>query len=79
MHPDCEPEPAGWAHVGVPGHVRETTTPGSDIPDHPELAGLLLADCSCGAEYTVPEGSDEFGALEEAHKRHVAEATGREG
>jgi hypothetical protein len=74
-----QPEPSSIAHVSFPGHVIESVTPGADIPDRPELAGFLLADCSCGAEYTVPEGPDEFGALEEAHKRHVAEATGREG
>lgn len=48
------------------GHVREATTP---MPD-----GTLLADCSCGAEYSVPQGGDEFGALEAAHARHAAQA-----
>lgn len=73
------PEPAGSAHVGYPGHVRETTTPGADIPERPELAGLLLADCSCGGEYAAPEGGDEFGALEAAHKQHVADASRKKG
>lgn len=52
-------------------HVRESATPGAFLPDRPELAGLVVADCSCGAEYTAPEG--EIGALDKAHKRHVAE------
>lgn len=60
-----------------PGHVRESVTPGSLLPDRPELAGLLLADCSCGAEYTAHEGGDELGALEEAHRQHVAAVRGR--
>lgn len=47
-------------------HVRETTTPLDD--------GTLLADCSCGAEYSVPQGGDEYAALEAAHAQHV-EAT----
>lgn len=52
-------------------HVRETTTPMDD--------GTLLADCSCGTEYSVPQGGNEFAALEEAHARHVeaTEGSGR--
>jgi hypothetical protein len=45
-------------------HMRETTTPMDD--------GTLLADCSCGAEYSVPQGGDEYAALEAAHAEHVA-------
>jgi hypothetical protein len=76
MYPDNEPELVVRAHVGGPGHVRAAMPPGSLLPERPELAGLLLADCSCGAEYTVPEGGDEFGALEEAHRLHVAASRG---
>lgn len=46
-------------------HVRETTTPMDD--------GTLLADCSCGAEYSIPQGGNEYAALEAAHAKHVAE------
>ena len=46
-------------------HVRETATPMDD--------GTLLADCSCGGEYSVPQRGDEFASLEAAHARHVAE------
>lgn len=52
-------------------HVRETTTPMDN--------GTLLADCSCGAEYSVPQGDDEYAALEAAHTQHVetTEGSGR--
>lgn len=49
-------------------HEREATTPMED--------GTLLADCSCGAEYGVPQGGNEFGALEAAHAAHVAAEEG---
>jgi hypothetical protein len=74
--PDYKPEAAGSAHAGVAGHVREATTLRSLLSARPELAGLLLADCNCGAEYTVPEGGDELGALEEAHWRHASAPRG---
>jgi hypothetical protein len=48
-------------------HERETTTPMED--------GTLLADCSCGATYSVPQGGGEYGKLERAHRRHVAAVT----
>lgn len=48
------------------GHERETTTPMDD--------GSLLADCSCGDTYAVPQGGDERRALEIAHQLHVAAA-----
>jgi hypothetical protein len=47
-------------------HEREATTPLDD--------GTLLADCSCGGEYSVPQGGDEYAALEAEHTRHVTEA-----
>jgi hypothetical protein len=50
----------------TPEHQREATTPIED--------GTLLADCSCGGTYSVPQGGDEYAALEEAHVRHAAEA-----
>jgi hypothetical protein len=46
------------------GHTRESATPTDD--------GMILADCSCGATYSVPQGGDEYGALERAHAEHVA-------
>lgn len=58
-------------------HVREATTPttllGEGVP------GLLLADCSCGDTYTVPEGAlpTEFQALEAAHAAHVRKVEGK--
>jgi hypothetical protein len=55
-------------------HNRETATPGSLLGD-PDLNGLIIADCSCGGTYTVPEGGDEHEALEAAHRQHVATAT----
>jgi hypothetical protein len=63
--------------AGVPGHVRESTTPGEFL-DSPR-PGVLLADCSCGAEYEVPQGDDEYGALERAHAAHVAAVATKEG
>jgi hypothetical protein len=44
-------------------HSREGATPQDD--------GTLLGDCSCGAVYIVPQGGDEFGALEAAQAAHV--------
>jgi hypothetical protein len=35
--------------------------------------GTLLADCSCGATYSVPQGYSEGEALDAAHEIHVAE------
>jgi hypothetical protein len=58
--------------AAVPGHVRETTTPGEHLD--PPQPSILLADCSCGAEYEVPQGGDEYGALEQAHRAHVTSA-----
>lgn len=52
---------AGWT-LNEP-HRRESTTP---MPD-----GTLLADCSCGAAYSVPQGGNEYGALETAQAEHV--------
>jgi hypothetical protein len=57
-------------------HVRETATPGS-LMDDPGLYGWIVADCSCGGRYAVPEGGDEFAALEAGHARHIAEAEAR--
>jgi len=56
--------------AAVPGHVRETATPGEFLD--PPRPGIILADCSCGAEYEVPQGDDEYGALEKAHRAHIA-------
>lgn len=66
---DCghfRPLPAQGTEGADMSHERETTTPMDD--------GTLLADCSCGASYSVPQGGNEYAALEEAHSRHVAEA-----
>jgi hypothetical protein len=49
------------------GHIRETTTP---------IDGQLISDCSCGAEYSVPWGGNEYAKLEQAHAAHVAAAQG---
>ena len=43
-------------------HAREGATPQND--------GTLLGDCSCGATYSVPQGGDEFAALEAAQAAH---------
>jgi len=63
-----------WHDAAVPGHIREAATVGEflDVP----RPGVILADCSCGAEYEVPQGGDEYGALEKAHREHVAAAEG---
>ena len=63
-----------WHDAAVPGHVREAATVGEflDVP----RPGIILADCSCGAEYEIPQGDDEYGALERAHREHVAVAGG---
>jgi hypothetical protein len=61
-----------WHDAAVPGHIREAATVGEFL-DEPQ-PGIILADCSCGAEYTVPQGGDEYGALEKAHREHVARA-----
>lgn len=53
-----------------PLHIRETTTPMDD--------GTLLADCSCGGTYSVPQGGDEYGALEAEHARHAADPDAKE-
>jgi hypothetical protein len=47
-------------------HQREAVTPMQD--------GTLLADCSCGATYSVPQGGDEYAALEAAQAQHAAGA-----
>lgn len=62
-----------WHDAAVPGHIREAATVGEFL-DEPR-PGIILADCSCGAEYEVPQGDDEYGALEKAHREHVAAAT----
>lgn len=59
-----------WHDAAVPGHIREAATPGEYL-DKPR-PGIILGDCSCGAEYEVPQGPDEYGALEKAHREHVA-------
>ena len=66
-----------WHDAAVPGHVREAATPGEFL-DPPE-PGIILADCSCGAEYEIPQSDDECGALEKAHREHVAAVAGKEG
>jgi hypothetical protein len=62
-----------WHDAAVPGHVRMATTAGEFLD--PPRPGIILADCSCGAEYTVPQGGTEFWALEKAHAEHVAVVT----
>ena len=59
-----------WHDAAVPGHIREAATPGEFL-DKPK-PGIILADCSCGAEYEVPQGDDEYRALEKAHREHIA-------
>jgi hypothetical protein len=66
-----------WHDAAVPGHIREAATIGEFLS--PPQPGIILADCSCGAEYTVPQGGDEYGALEDAHQAHVAAAAGGDG
>ena len=58
-----------WHDAAVPGHIREAATVGEFL-DQPQ-PGIILADCSCGAEYTVPQGPDEYRALEKAHREHA--------
>ena len=53
-------------------HIREAVTPTGSTTYGP--GGCLLIDCSCGAEYSVPQGGDEGKAVDEAHRKHVAEA-----
>lgn len=36
--------------------------------------GLVVGDCSCGHEYTVPAGPDEFNLLEASQAAHAASA-----
>jgi len=50
-------------------HCRETVTPQPDPTKHTP-GGTLLADCSCGAVYFVPQGPDEGGALDVAQAAH---------
>jgi hypothetical protein len=53
-------------HEGMtPEHSREATTPMND--------GTLLADCSCGGTYSVPQDpyGGELGALNAAHLEHA--------
>jgi hypothetical protein len=57
-----------------PEHVREGSTVGEFLT--PPRPGIILGDCSCGAEYEVPQGRDEYGALEKAHREHVAATKG---
>jgi hypothetical protein len=52
-------------------HVREAVTPVDSTTYGP--GGALLADCSCGGTYSVPQGWNEGEALDEAHETHVAE------
>jgi hypothetical protein len=64
--------------IAPPPHVRETATPAS-LSGDPELAGLIIADCSCGGTYAAPEGGNEWDALEKAHAQHVADALAPDG
>jgi hypothetical protein len=32
---------------------------------------VIVADCSCGGIYIVPQGEDEYDALQTAHRAHV--------
>lgn len=59
-----------WHDAAVPGHIREGASVGEFLT--PPRPGVFLVDCSCGAEYEVPQGGDEYGAIEEAHRAHVA-------
>lgn len=52
-------------------HEREATTPMED--------GTLLADCSCGGTYSVPQGGDEYEALEAARRGHIASEAAAKG
>ena len=51
-----------------PRHERVATTP---VPHDAVIGGELIADCSCGAEYRVSMGGDEYGKLEAAHRLHM--------
>ena len=64
-------------------HVRETATP-SEFLAADELAEVfaqtgvtpgpvIVGECWCGAVYAVPQGDDEYGALEAAQAKHVQE------
>ena len=64
LHDSIEPIP--------PEHVREAIALGENLD--PPQPGIVIADCSCGATYSVPQGRDEYGVLEKAHREHVANA-----
>lgn len=59
--------------AAAPGHVREAMALGEDLD--PPQPGIILGDCSCGATYSAPQGGDEYGALEAAHRLHVTEVS----
>lgn len=66
-YPQLDGRPAGGIvtrNMSDGDHIREATTPMDD--------GTLLADCSCGEEYSVPQdGGDELEALEAERQRHI--------
>jgi hypothetical protein len=76
-HDPCSANP-------ITGHVRLGATPG-ELMEPDELASsfaragmhepypsrVIVADCSCGGIYIVPQGEDEYDALETAHRAHV--------
>jgi hypothetical protein len=45
-------------------HVREGGTPFA-------YQSAIIVDCTCGAEFVVPSGGDEYGTMELAHRNHV--------
>jgi len=54
-------------------HVREAVTPVGSLTEGE--GGFLVADCSCGGTYAVPQGPDhitEGKVLAAAHLQHVA-------
>ena len=63
--------------AAVQEHPRESVTP-TDLLGDPQYApGRLLADCRCGATYSVLTGADEGDRLIEATRRHVIEQMGQ--
>ena len=51
-------------------HTREATTPASYSAT--AEGDILIADCSCGGTYTVPQGGDELAALDAGQAEHAA-------
>jgi hypothetical protein len=61
----------------VSAHVRESATLTS-LLDGEYPPGLIVADCSCGHEYLVAAGGNEYERLEAAQAEHVAAVGGEQ-